>query len=85
MPNRLGKTMDAYCIEIHVSPQGITVGVEPEQVESDEMSEAPAPAGTPVQSIEEALQQAQAIYAAQGEDPAAADAQGDKDFTAGFA
>ena len=74
--------MDAYCIEIHVSPQGITVGVEPEQ---QEMSEAPAPAGAPVQSIEDALQQAQAIYAAQGEDPAAAEAQGDKDFTAGFA
>ncbi len=77
--------MDAYCIEIHVSPQGITVGVEPEQAEQDEMSEAPEPAGTPVQSIEEALQQVQAIYAAQGEDPSAADAQGDKDFTAGFA
>lgn len=74
--------MDAYCIEIHVSPQGITVGVEPEQAEQDEMQE---PTGTPVKSIEEALQQAQAIYAAQGEDPTAADAQGDKDFTAGFA
>jgi hypothetical protein len=74
--------MDAYCIEIRVSPQGITVGVEPEQAEQGEMQE---PTGTPVKSIEEALQQAQAIYAAQGEDPTAADAQGDKDFTAGFA
>lgn len=77
--------MDAYCIEIHVSPQGITVGVESEQAEQGEMGEPAEPTGTPVQSIEEALQQAQAIYAAQGEDPAAADAQGDKDFTAGFA
>jgi len=77
--------MDAYCIEIHVSPQGITVDVEPEQAESDEVAGMQSPTGTPVQSIEEALQQAQAIYAAQGEDPAAADAQGDKDFTAGFA
>lgn len=74
--------MDAYCIEIHVSPQGITVGVEPEQEEQGEMQE---PAGAPVKSIEEALQQAQAIYAAQGEDPAATDAQADKDFTSGFA
>lgn len=68
--------MDAYCIKLCVSPQGITVGTEPMDEE---------PQGTPVQSIEEALQQVQAIYAAQGEDPAAAEAQGDKDFTAGFA
>lgn len=69
--------MDAYCIEIHVSPQGITVGVEPEQQEMGE--------GTPVGNIEEACQQVQAIYSQQGGDPAAADAQGDKDFTSGFA
>lgn len=74
--------MDAYCIKICVSPQGITVGTEPM---AEEMGEPAEPTGTPVQSIEEALQQAQAIYAAQGEDPAAAEAQGDKDFTAGFA
>lgn len=74
--------MDAYCIEIHVSPQGITVAVEPEQ---DEMQEQPEAKGTPARSIDEALQQVQAIYAAQGEDPAAADAMGDKDFTSGFA
>ena len=75
--------MDAYCIEIHVSPQGITVGVEPEQTEMGE--EQQPDTGTPVKSIEEALQQAQAIYSQQGGDPAAADAQGDKDFTSGFA
>lgn len=75
--------MDAYCIEIHVSPQGITVGVEPEQEEQGE--EAQPDTGTPVKSIEEALQQVQAIYSQQGEDPAAASAQGDKDFTSGFA
>lgn len=69
--------MDAYCIEIHVSPQGITVGVEPEQQEMGE--------GTSVGNIEEACQQVQAIYSQQGGDPAAADAQGDKDFTSGFA
>lgn len=74
--------MDAYCIEIHVSPQGITVAVEPEQ---DEMQEPPEAKGASVKSIEEALQQAQAIYAAQGEAPATADAMGDKDFSAGFA
>jgi len=74
--------MDAYCIEIHVSPQGITVGVEPEQ---QEMGEGTEPQGTPVGSIEEACQQVQAIYSQQGGDPAAADAQGDKDFTSGFA
>lgn len=71
--------MDAYCIEIHVSPQGITVAVEPEQTEMAE------PQGTPVGNIEEACQQVQAIFSQQGEDPAAAEAQGDKDFTAGFA
>ncbi len=74
--------MDAYCIEIHVSPQGITVGVSPEQ---EEQAEPMEPQGTPVASIEEACQQVQAIYSQQGGDPAAADAQGDKDFTSGFA
>ena len=82
--------MDAYCIEIHVSPQGITVEVEPEDQEMQEdqaagENEQSEPKGTPVKSITEALQQAQAIYAAQGEDPATTDAQGDKDFTSGFA
>lgn len=72
--------MDAYCIEIHVGQNGITVAVEPEQAE-----EGSEPQGTPVASIEEACQQVQAIYSQQGADPAAADAQGDKDFTAGFA
>ncbi len=74
--------MDAYCIEIHVGQNGITVAVEPEDQEMQEGSE---PQGTPVASIEEACQQVQAIYSQQGADPAAADAQGDKDFTAGFA
>lgn len=71
--------MDAYCIEIYVSPQGITVAVEPKEQEVGE------PQGTPVGNIEEACQQVQAIYSQQGGDPAAADAQGDKDFTSGFA
>ncbi len=71
--------MDAYCIKICVTPEGITVGTEPM---AEEMGE---PQGTPVKSIEEALQQVQAIYSQQGEDPAAAEAQGDKDFTSGFA
>jgi hypothetical protein len=71
--------MDAYCIKLCVSPQGITVGTEPME---DEMGE---PQGTPVANIEEALQQVQAIYSQQGGDPATAEAQGDKDFTAGFA
>jgi hypothetical protein len=68
--------MDSYCICICVTPQGITVGTEP-------MDDQPS--GTPVGNIEEALQQVQAIYSQQGADPAVADAQGDKDFTAGFA
>lgn len=68
--------MDAYCIKICVSPQGITVGTEPLAEE---------PQGTPVGNIEEACQQVQAIFSQQGADPAAAEAQGDKDFTAGFA
>lgn len=70
--------MAPYCIKICVTPDGMTVMTEP----LDEMYEQ---TGTPVKSIEEALQQVQAIYAQDGADPAVADAQGDKDFTSGFA
>jgi hypothetical protein len=70
--------MDSYCIRICVTPNGIHVSSEPMEAEME-------PQGTPVASIEEACQQVQAIYSQQGGDPAAADAQGDKDFTSGFA
>lgn len=70
--------MNAFCIEICVGPQGITVASSPEMPENSE-------AGTPVGSIDEALQRAREIFDAQGENPDAGNAQAEQDFTSGFA
>ena len=67
--------MDAICIKVCVTPQGITVSSEPL---------AEQPQGEPVGSIDEALEKVRAM--AGGETGGApAEQQAEQDFTAGFA
>lgn len=66
--------MDAVCVKICVSPEGITVSSEP-------LTEPPMN-GEPVASIEEALAKAGEMLSGGG---APVEQQAEQDFTAGFA
>jgi hypothetical protein len=71
--------MDAFCIKICVTPDGMTVSSEP----LDD-----APQGEPVESIDAALERARALYAEQSGGAAGAggeEQQAEQDFMAGFA
>lgn len=67
--------MDAICIKVCVTPQGITVSSEP-------LTEQPQ--GEPVGSIDEALEKVRAMAGGEmgGQPP---EQQAEQDFTAGFA
>ena len=67
--------MDAFCIRICVSPEGLSVSAEP----MEEMQQNGEPAG----SIDAALEKARMLYDSQAGAPA--EQQAEKDFTSGFA
>lgn len=62
---------EGYCIEVCVMPDGSIT------VESGPLDEAGEPTGTPVESIEQALEKVRELYAAGGQG-------GDEAFTDGF-
>ena len=63
--------MDAYYIEIHVSDNGCRVSVEPEQedMQEDQAAGGTEPQGATVSSIDDALEQARAIFKNNGQMP----------------
>lgn len=67
--------MDAFCITICASPQGLSVSSAPM---TDEMQQ-----GEPVDSIDAALEKARMLYESQAGAPA--EQQAESDFTSGFA
>ena len=67
--------MDAFCIRICVSPEGLSVSAEP----MEDMQQNGEPAG----SIDEALEKARMLYESQAGAPA--EQQAESDFTSGFA
>lgn len=67
--------MDAFCIRICVSPEGLSVSAEP----MEDMQQNGEPAG----SIDEALEKARMLYDSQAGAPA--EQQAESDFTSGFA
>jgi len=69
--------MDAFCITICVSPQGLSVSTAPMD---DEMG---MQNGEPVESIDAALEKARMLYESQAGVPA--EQQAESDFTSGFA
>lgn len=71
---RLGKTMDAVCVKICMTPEGITVSSEP-------LTEPPQ--GEPVESVEAALAKAGEMLSGGGGAPV--EQQAEQDFTSGFA
>ena len=70
--------MDAICIKVCVTPQGITVSSEP-------LTEQPQ--GEPVGSIDEALEKVRAVAGGEmgGQPMPGGEQQAEQDFTAGFA
>ena len=69
--------MDAFCITICASPQGITVNTAPMTDEMEMQN------GEPVESIDAALEKARMLYESQAGAPA--EQQAESDFTSGFA
>jgi len=68
--------MDAFCICICVTPEGLSVSTEP-------MEEMDMQNGEPAGSIDEALEKARMLYESQAGAPA--EQQAESDFTSGFA
>lgn len=68
--------MDAFCICICVTPEGLSVSTVP-------MEEMDMQNGEPVESIDAALEKARMLYDSQAGAPA--EQQAEKDFTSGFA
>ena len=68
--------MDGFCIEICVTPQGITV-------ESGPLDDMQGEQGEPVESIDAALERARALF--DEKQGAPVEQQAENDFTSGFA